>query len=336
MLTTVRPNRSSLPSEGVRDLMSTVLVAPPQPSITSTSSRQGTVTRVLSIDPSPQYRGQIQDILECGFAIPVEHVDTIPEAMKFLSREEPILILCEIHLGESSGFDFVQDLRSRGSNVPVVLIAEDGCEDSALQAFAVGASGYLPKRYLEQKLAPTLQSILASLKKQRALAHMVERLKRYDAQFECENNPSLVAHLIEFIQERMGQLGLCDEESKWTIGIALEEAILNGIYHGNLELPSELKQGGMNRFYEEAEKRMGQEPYSRRKLHIDVHLDRHRARIVIRDEGKGFDITRIADRAPTDGSERGTGRGILMIRSFMDEVLYNTKGNEITLIKKRP
>lgn len=315
--------------------MSTVL-ATASTTETAAAARRGAVSRVLSLDPTREYRGQIQDILDFDFAIPVEHVETVAEAMAFLAREEPILILCEIDLGEGSGFDFVQDLRSRGSNIPVVMIAEDGCEDSALHAFSVGASGYLPKRYLEQKLGPTLQSILASLKKQWALAHMVEHLKRYDAQFECENNASLVPHLIAFIQERMSQLGLCDEESKWTVAIALEEAILNGIYHGNLELSSELKLDGTNRFYEEAECRMGREPYCRRKLHVDVHLDRNRGRIVIRDEGKGFDITRIVDCTTEEELQKPTGRGILMIRSFMDEVLYNARGNEITLIKKKP
>jgi DNA-binding NarL/FixJ family response regulator/anti-sigma regulatory factor (Ser/Thr protein kinase) len=316
--------------------MSIVLEAAPETDhVGETSPRPAPVSRVLYVDPSDQYRSQIEDILDYDFAVGLDHVETAHEAMERLQNEEPILVLCEIHLGDSSGFDFVQELRSKGSSIPVVLLAERGCEDSALQTFSVGASGYLPKRYLESKLGPTLQSILASLKKQRALSQMVVRLKRYDAQFECENNASLVPHLIEFIQERMGQLNLCDEESKWTVGIALEEALLNAMYHGNLELSSDLKQDGSNRFYEEAQRRMHVEPFAKRKVHVDVHLDRHRARIVIRDEGPGFDITKLADCTSEEGMERSSGRGILMIRSFMDEVLYNSKGNEITLIKKK-
>ena len=315
--------------------MSTVLDPPSAYETRRETGRHKAQSRVLYLDPSDRCLARVQDVLDHDFAIEVVHAETVGEADAFIAREEPILVLCEIHLAEGSGFDFVQDLRSRGSNLAVVMLAEDGCEESALQAFAVGASGYLPKRYVETKLGPTLQSILASLKKQRTMSRMVERLKRYDAQIECESNASLVPHLIEFIQDRMAQLGLCDEESKWTVGIALEEALLNGIYHGNLGLSSDLKQDGSNRFHEEAEARMHREPYCKRRLHVDVHLDRDRARFVIRDEGPGFDISKLNDCTSEEGLEKASGRGILMIRSFMDEVLYNAKGNEITLIKKK-
>jgi anti-sigma regulatory factor (Ser/Thr protein kinase) len=54
---------------------------------------------------------------------------------------------------------------------------------------------------------------------------------------------------------------------------------------------------------------------------------------VITDEGPGFDPSALPD--PTDISqlERVSGRGLLLIRTFMDEVRHNDRGNEITMIK---
>ena len=58
-------------------------------------------------------------------------------------------------------------------------------------------------------------------------------------------------------------------------------------------------------------------------------------RYTIRDEGPGFDPGTIPD--PTDPANivKASGRGLLLINTFMDEVSHNETGNEITLIKKR-
>jgi anti-sigma regulatory factor (Ser/Thr protein kinase) len=57
------------------------------------------------------------------------------------------------------------------------------------------------------------------------------------------------------------------------------------------------------------------------------------ARIVIRDDGSGFDVAAVSN--PTDGMNLDWigGRGLLLIRTFMDELTHNDAGNEITLIK---
>ena len=63
-------------------------------------------------------------------------------------------------------------------------------------------------------------------------------------------------------------------------------------------------------------------------------MTRHEAVYRIRDEGPGFDPARLPD--PTDPArlERTTGRGLLLIRAFMDEVAFNGTGNQITLLKR--
>ena len=57
--------------------------------------------------------------------------------------------------------------------------------------------------------------------------------------------------------------------------------------------------------------------------------------LTVRDEGAGFDPGTLPD--PTDPANlgRSCGRGLFLIRSFMDEVRHNAAGNEITLVKRR-
>ncbi|HOM17944.1 MAG TPA: ATP-binding protein, partial [Thermoguttaceae bacterium] len=75
-------------------------------------------------------------------------------------------------------------------------------------------------------------------------------------------------------------------------------------------------------------------PYCFRKVSLEAALSAEEARFVIADEGPGFDPHGLPD--PTDAAnlEKCSGRGILLMRSFMDEVRYNEKGNQVTLIKR--
>ena len=66
---------------------------------------------------------------------------------------------------------------------------------------------------------------------------------------------------------------------------------------------------------------------------MQVQLDRDAARFVVADDGPGFD-TSIFDRPvqPEDLNRIG-GRGLLLIRTFMDQVSFNKAGNQITMVK---
>ena len=84
-----------------------------------------------------------------------------------------------------------------------------------------------------------------------------------------------------------------------------------------------------------AEYRRRRPPYRDRRLHVRARLSRREAVYVIRDEGPGFDPSQLPD--PTDPSnlDRVSGRGLLLIRTFMDKVHHNKEGNQITMIKRR-
>ena len=119
------------------------------------------------------------------------------------------------------------------------------------------------------------------------------------------------------------------------IAISLQEALTNALYHGNLELSSDLRQHDEREFDDLAECRRVQEPYRSRRIRVQVQLDCDAARFVVADDGPGFD-TAVFDRPiEPDDLIRIGGRGLLLIRTFMDGVSFNSAGNQITMIKHR-
>src|SRR5262249_19808846 len=75
-------------------------------------------------------------------------------------------------------------------------------------------------------------------------------------------------------------------------------------------------------------------PYRSRRVHVTARESPAEAVYVIRDEGPGFDPSKLPDPTDPANLERVTGRGLLLIRTFMDEVHHNPKGNEITMVNR--
>src|SRR5205823_2512147 len=112
----------------------------------------------------------------------------------------------------------------------------------------------------------------------------------------------------------------------------LEEAIVNAYYHGNLELAAN---GAPDRKRSEelARQRCAVAPFCDRRIHVRARITRSEATFVIRDEGPGFDTARIQPPPGFAHADQGFGRGIMLMRSIMDEVTYNAAGNEVTMVK---
>jgi anti-sigma regulatory factor (Ser/Thr protein kinase) len=151
--------------------------------------------------------------------------------------------------------------------------------------------------------------------------------------FVLSSDLAQISPMVEFLAEEITQLVLCDAMERMRIALALEEALVNALYHGNLEIRSN-DDCKPTCIYEEAQVRCCRPPFSDRRIFVRARINRSAAQFVIRDEGQGFDPSRLPD--PTDDANlgRASGRGIYLMRSLMDEVTFNEVGNEVTMIRR--
>jgi serine/threonine-protein kinase RsbW len=114
------------------------------------------------------------------------------------------------------------------------------------------------------------------------------------------------------IDEVLGQL----ESRRWSehevfsIRLALEEAIVNAIKHGN----------GLD---------------DRKQVNVACKLSADRLWIKITDEGTGFNPEQVPDPTDPENLEKPCGRGIMLMRSYMTRVEYNARGNVVEMEKER-
>lgn len=102
-----------------------------------------------------------------------------------------------------------------------------------------------------------------------------------------------------------------DPDTQFGIKLALEEAIINAIKHGNK----------LNK---------------QKQVHVEWRVTPQMVEIVIEDEGPGFDRASVPDPTDEVNIEKLTGRGILLIESYMSDVQWSKGGRRVRLVKKNP
>jgi len=89
------------------------------------------------------------------------------------------------------------------------------------------------------------------------------------------------------------------------MNLSIDEALKNAIIHGNKNL-------------------------SEKKVVVSYYISKEKLEIVVRDQGPGFDHKDFQFKSDLDAE---SGRGLLLIKNFMDEVIFNDSGNEIKMVK---
>jgi CheY-like chemotaxis protein/anti-sigma regulatory factor (Ser/Thr protein kinase) len=256
------------------------------------------------------------------------------EALEFLEKQLPDIVLTDMLMPEMDGLQLVQAIRGKYPLVPVILMTAHGSEDIAIQALQKGAASYVPKKGLARDLAETLEQVLAASRTKQQEHRLLAKLDSFQTNFTLDNDTGLIPSLVGHLEEDINRLKLCDPGGLVLLGVALHEALTNAILHGNLELDSDLRETDEKEYYRLSVERRKLSPYADRRVFVTAHFTRDELSFTIRDEGNGFDPNTLPD--PTDPNNLGkvSGRGLLLIQTFMDRVEHNPQGNQITMAKR--
>ena len=148
-----------------------------------------------------------------------------------------------------------------------------------------------------------------------------------NTEFVLENDLSLIHPVIEKVLELATLIyGEYDDSYRMHLSISLQEAVTNAIVHGNLEISSAWLSDAEPVFQEMLTKRP----------HEAVSMDRRQLSFVVRDQGPGFQVSQVPDPTAPENIEKAGGRGLMLMRNFMDAVVHNQQGNEVMMQKHAP
>ncbi|HLW68617.1 MAG TPA: response regulator [Gemmataceae bacterium] len=289
---------------------------------------------ILVVDDSRAGRAHAANVIRCRCGHSVRTAENGGQALELCEKEAPSLIVTDLDMPEMDGLQLVQEVKGRWPSLPIILMTAKGTEELAMQALREGAASYVAKRHMERDLPEILDQVLAAARVDRRKQALLGKLDERSSHFVLDNDPADIPALVAIFQNELSAMGLCTAASRIRIGVALEEALLNGLIHGNLEVSSELRTAAVDSFERQIAQRRRLSPYQERRLQVFAKLSKAEAVFTVRDEGPGFDLAKLPDPTDPENLERPSGRGILLIRTFMDEVIYNDKGNEVRMVKR--
>ncbi len=292
--------------------------------------------KILVVDDSSVDRMLVGGLLEKEPSWQVEFAVDGKEGFDRLAdvATTPDVIVTDLQMPRMDGLELVRQVRKSHSLIPIVLITSFGSEQIAIDALRAGATSYTPKTMLQSALIQTIKQVFEmSTRVQHIVAENEIPRGRLTRYFVLENESSMIGPTIEVLQENLPSWSSRD---RLQIGMALDEALVNAMHHGNLEVDSSLRDGeDGTRYYEEIQARKDIEPYLNRRVRIEAEFSDKHICVQISDDGRGFDPRKVPDPTSESNLHKVSGRGLFLIRSFMDQVAHNAAGNQITLTKLR-
>jgi hypothetical protein len=228
------------------------------------------------------------------------------------------------------GLQLVEAIRLKYPAVPVILVTGEGSEDLASMALQRGAAGYVPKVRCRELLQSTIEHVMELRRSEACFKRLIDSSTLCQFEYLIDNDLSLVAPIVELAQRMCSGMKICDEAGCMQIGVALEHALLNAIYHGNLEIGSQSKDDA-----DLMKQRLTQSPYCHRKVSLKIRITRDEAQFVIGDQGPGFNAQELTLKARQMALTGEAGRGLFLMWAFMDSLTFDEKGNTLEMVKHR-
>ncbi len=288
---------------------------------------------ILIADDDALDRETAEGLLKKIDGIQVHLVTNGEEALDFMAGRTPDLILTDLRMPRMDGLELVRIAREEFPSVPIVLMTSKGNEKTAVEALQSGAASYIPKQMLEDDLVEIVQGVLEMAAARRSAEEITRFIDQSETRFTLENQPRFIPPLVGFLQENLSRIGFATQPERMQIAMALSEAISNAMIHGNLEVSSELRKNSHADYDTLIRERTTEAPYSSRRVRLSVRENPTQVEYVIADEGPGFDTAEGPDPTAPENLLKPSGRGLFLIRTFMDAVTFNDAGNEIRMRK---
>jgi serine/threonine-protein kinase RsbW len=126
---------------------------------------------------------------------------------------------------------------------------------------------------------------------------------------ELPNDLRQIEHAVEYVMNRCAACQAHGRTLRLNLRVSLTEALSNAMLYGN-----------------------GKDP--RKRVRVEVIVGKNEITARVTDEGRGFDHTEVPDPTTPDNLEKAGGRGLFLMRELMDEVHYNERGNQVTLVHR--
>lgn len=295
------------------------------------------MAEILLVQSSPTRAVEIRILLERK-GHHVSHASTGRDAIQALRQGNVDLIVSDISLKEMSGSEFVRGVQSHFPDVMVIFIAPAGSEQLADEVLRAGAVSCVSGEQLQVLLIETVETVCRVTFGNDPYGPLLAKLQSNSFDFDLPNDPRLISPLVTLVLQVAEGMLLLPRAERTRFGFALEHALVNAMYRGNLGLgpsvtPSQHQIVFGHATTELIEKRKSEAPYKERRIQVRVVAERAGLKVTVRDGGDGFNVGQYFGKTTLARLQKESGHGLLFMQRLTDDLQFNLEGNEVTLVK---
>ena len=258
-------------------------------------------------------------------------------ALTAAESSPPDIILLDIHLPDMDGLTLLSQLRTEHPYVPVVVISASADPEQVEAALDLGAVNFMFKPFKAREVRFILNRLSRAFAEEEGLQGALDFILERTTQLVVPGDPASIPHVVTYLGHEIRnhypryRLPIPD------IKLALYEAMANAVEHGNLEIDFHGKGEAMidpGGLAELVRQRLEDPRLAVRQIFIDVYYRREEVEYRVRDEGRGFDPSTFDKQEALADTEALHGRGLALIRFYMDDVTWSDDGTEIRMTRQ--
>ncbi len=250
------------------------------------------------------------------------------------------IVLLDFVMPQMNGLEFLAAVREINPGLPVMMISGYRTRENTLEALKLGAIGFIKKPFSLNIVLKNLRLVLNASRNKQEQGPIISFLKKGSMEFAFKSGHIEPDKVSLYLANHLGEMGFIEGPRISTVALAFSEVITNALEHGNLELPInhfvENQNDETRQFIEDQKnERLRSAHYADRVITLHYSFQNNETRVTVTDEGPGFDVDSIREFLATQDATAAAnhvGTGLILLRYAVDEVLFNDKGNEVTLV----
>lgn len=292
--------------------------------------RNGTKPTMIAMVRCPETRARLQEVANHrGISVVTASDPVVLRAT--VDAVTPHIVFVEIVPPACVELLVIKDLCDRDPSSSVVALGREPGERAALDAMKAGALDYVPTPATSDELEQAVGTALEAVAGSGAAPLAVERM---DCTLVCVPDPMLVESTVDWVMQNTRRYVPAGRQTH--LRAALHELLLNAVEHGSLEIYYQEKREALARgTYEELVAARRRDPrFGERRVTVHWAYDKPASRLCysVMDQGKGFKWKSLLGRSqepPSPGE--ANGRGLFLVQGLFPDLMYNERGNEVTL-----
>jgi DNA-binding NarL/FixJ family response regulator/anti-sigma regulatory factor (Ser/Thr protein kinase) len=291
---------------------------------------------VLLADANPQTRAEFERFF-AGLGWHCEVAANEKAVLDSVAAGRFDIVVTDVEMPQF-GIGLLSEILKLRPAQPIVAVASTATTAEAIRCFRLGAADMVPRPidfgWLNRSLSQLLQG--ARDEDRQKLFYRAVTNERSSFQTTSRELAGMLPISLPIIQ-RLGDAGVLDANTVLRLRLAVLEAVVNALEHGNLELESKWKDetlpSGDDRFSATRRERLVDPRYADRRVGIVTEYTNNKLIITIADQGAGFLNNLSIGRSADEDAEACYGRGLALISGVVDEVHFDNNGSKVTLVK---